>query len=127
MAIKELIQPIIEKNNTVESEELFEFIEALKTFDEEEIFIEKDSLKEDQLRFIYSYFGIFGDPLMDEENDPFPNGLLQKLALKGVNGVWMHVVLGQLAPQGRCFRNLEDSEIRLKNLQKIAQRAKNLE
>ncbi|MDO6438182.1 hypothetical protein Q4534_12220 [Cyclobacterium sp. 1_MG-2023] len=125
MAIKELIQPIIEKNNTVESEELFEFIEALKTFDEEEIFIEKDSLKEDQLRFIYSYFGIFGDPLMDEENDPFPNGLLQKLALKGVNGVWMHVVLGQLAPQGEEFPEFgEDSEIRLKNLQKIAQRAK---
>ncbi|AEL25654.1 hypothetical protein [Cyclobacterium marinum] len=125
VAIKELIRPILEKNNTEAAEDLFEFIDDLKTFDEKIAFVEKDSLAEDQLRFIYSYFGIFGDPLMDEDNDPFPNGLLQKLAQKGVNGVWMHVVLGQLAPQGEVFPEFgEGSEIRLMNLQKIARRAK---
>lgn len=125
MAIQELIRPIIEKNNTVKSEELFDFIDVLKTYDEEKVLIDTDSLQKDQLRFIYSYFGIFGDPLMDEENDPFPNGLLQKLAQKGVNGVWMHVVLSQLSPQVEMFPEFgEDSEIRLMNLQKIARRAK---
>lgn len=123
--IKEVIRPILANNEKNPSEDLFQFIEKLKTYDEEEVLVPRDSLKEDQLRFIYSYFGIFGDPLMDEENDPFPNGLLQKLAQKGVNGVWMHVVLNQLAPGGEAFPEFgEGSETRLKNLRKIAQRAK---
>lgn len=76
------------------------------------------------LRFIYSYFGVFGDPLLDPDSDPFPDGLLQKLAERGVNGVWLHVVLNQLAPEGKIFPEFGDrSDIRLKNLQKIAQRA----
>ncbi|MDN3687552.1 hypothetical protein [Cyclobacterium jeungdonense] len=76
------------------------------------------------LRFIYSYFGVFGDPLLDPESDPFPDGLLQKLAERGVNGVWLHVVLNQLAPEGEIFPEFGDqSDIRLKNLQKIARRA----
>lgn len=79
---------------------------------------------DNELRFIYSYFGVFGDPLLDPESDPFPEGLLQKLAERGVNGVWLHVVLNQLAPKGKLFPEYGDgSAIRLKNLQKIAQRA----
>src|SRR5690606_37767814 len=50
------------------------------------------------LRYIYSYFGVFGDPLMNPELDPYPEGLLEKLAFQGINGIWMHVVLSQLSP-----------------------------
>jgi hypothetical protein len=123
--IKKIIHPIFEQQKEREGEELFDFIETLKSFDPEEEIVERETLEDQQLRLIYSYFGIFGDPLMNEENDPFPDGLLQKLAARGVNGVWMHVVLSQLAPGGEEFPEFgEGSETRLRNLQKIAQRAK---
>ncbi len=49
------------------------------------------------VRFLYSYFAVFGDPLADPTLDPYPDALLQKYADLGVNGVWLHVVLRQLA------------------------------
>lgn len=77
------------------------------------------------LRFIYSYFGIFGDPLFDTLHDPYPDGLLSRLAAKGVNGIWMHVVLSQLAPGGNDFPEFgEGHHIRIANLRRIAERAK---
>ncbi|WP_236977965.1 hypothetical protein [Membranihabitans maritimus] len=79
---------------------------------------------EEGLRFIYSYFGVFGDPLMDPDLDPYPDGLLAQLAEFGVNGVWMHVVLNQLSHQSSVFPEFgEDSSIRLKRLQTIVDRA----
>jgi hypothetical protein len=47
-------------------------------------------------RFCYSYFALYGDPLL--EHDPFPEGYLQRLAATGVNGVWLHAVLYKLSP-----------------------------
>ncbi|MGE3315300.1 MAG: spore coat protein [Planctomycetaceae bacterium] len=76
------------------------------------------------LRFIYSYFGVFGDPLMDGGADPFPDGLLERLAEVGVNGVWMHVVLRQLAPGTPDFPEFGDGhQQRLENLRQIVRRA----
>ena len=76
------------------------------------------------LRYVYSYFGVFGDPLMNPELDPYPEGLLEKLAIQGVNGIWMHVVLNQLCERTPSFPEFgEGSEIRLKNLKKIVDRA----
>jgi hypothetical protein len=81
--------------------------------------------KTDELRFIYSYFGVFGDPLTDISLNPYPDGLLAKLASKGVNGVWMHVVLNQLAPGGGQFPEFGAGNARrLTNLRKIAANAK---
>lgn len=75
-------------------------------------------------RFIYSYFGVFGDPLIDTSIDPYPEGLLSKLAAKGVNGVWMHVVLNHMAPGGTKFPEFgEDHQQRITNLRKIVDRA----
>ncbi|HTN09130.1 hypothetical protein [Agriterribacter sp.] len=77
------------------------------------------------LRFIYSYFGIFGDPLIDTLHDPYPDGLLARLASKGVNGIWMHVVLNQLAPGGNDFPEFGEGHLtRLHNLRRIVERAK---
>ncbi len=77
------------------------------------------------LRLIYSYFAPYGDPLMHPELDPYPDGLLQRLADLGVNGVWMHVVLRNLAPGGDDFPEFgEGCETRLRNLQVLAARAK---
>ena len=49
-------------------------------------------------RFCYSYFALYGDPLLDEEADPFPEGYLERLAEVGVDGVWLPGILHKLAP-----------------------------
>ena len=57
----------------------------------------------DSPRYLYSYFGSYGDPLADDAPDSYPDGLLARLSECGVNGVWLHVVLRQLAPGGTDF------------------------
>lgn len=54
--------------------------------------------KRNGLRLIYSYFALFGDPLASQDVDPFPDGLLARLADMGVNGIWLHTVLRDMAP-----------------------------
>lgn len=100
----------------------FDFVEALKSVPEKS----KDySTAPDQLRYIYSYFGVFGDPLIDTLQDPYPEGLLAQLASRGVTGVWMHVVLNQMAPGGDLFPEFgAGHETRIANLKRIAERAR---
>lgn len=50
------------------------------------------------LRMCYSYFALYGDPLLDKEADPYPEGLLSRLAASGVNGVWLQALLYKLVP-----------------------------
>jgi len=77
------------------------------------------------LRFVYSYLAVYGDPLLDPQLDPYPDGFLERLSAVGVNGVWLHVVLRDLAPGGKTFPEFGvDHERRLANLQKLVQRAK---
>jgi len=77
------------------------------------------------LRFIYSYFASYGDPLADARLDPYPPGLLDRLANVGVDGVWLHVVLRRLAPGGDGFPEFGDGwEARLENLRRLVDRAK---
>ncbi len=75
-------------------------------------------------RYIYSYFAIYGDPLMNPELDPYPDGLLQRLSELGVDGVWMHVVWRQLAPSKIFPEFGQNHGIRLKNLRNLVERAK---
>lgn len=82
------------------------------------------SSSQSSLRYLYSYITAFGDPLLDTTLDPYPDGLLARLSASGVNGVWMHVVLRQLAPGGPDFPEWgADHEKRLANLRKIVDRA----
>lgn len=76
------------------------------------------------LRLIYSYFAMYGDPLMTPELDPFPDGLLQRLAEMGINGVWMHTVLRQLAPSETFPEFGAGADVRLANLRKLVERAR---
>jgi hypothetical protein len=79
---------------------------------------------QEKIRFLYSYFATFGDPLLTPELDPYPDGLLQRLSDLGVNGVWLHVVLRQLAP-GTLFAESGDGhEKRIANLRALVNRAK---
>lgn len=76
-------------------------------------------------RFLHSYCALFGDVLMDDKSDPFPEGLLSRLAELGVNGLWLHVTLAELAPGGADFPEFGiGHEKRLANLRKLAAKTK---
>ncbi|HSB14931.1 MAG TPA: hypothetical protein VLE22_10765 [Bryobacteraceae bacterium] len=74
-------------------------------------------------RFLYSHFALYGDPLMEPEADPFPDAYLEKLARRGINGVWMQAVLNNLAPSKQFPEFGEGSETRLRNLDALVRRA----
>ena len=77
------------------------------------------------LRFVYSYVAVYGDPLSNPELNPYPDGFLQRLSAVGVNGVWLHAVLRDLAPGGTTFPEFGvGHERRLANLAALVQRAK---
>jgi hypothetical protein len=79
------------------SEPLFSFIDKLK----EPIgsgSTPASAEEKPSLRMGYSYFALCGDPLLDPALDPYPDGLLARLAAAGENAVWLHVELGHLAP-----------------------------
>lgn len=77
------------------------------------------------LRIVYSYVAVYGDPLMNPELDPYPDGLLQRLSASGINGVWLQAVLRDLAPGGEPFPEFgAGSERRIMNLRALVARAK---
>jgi hypothetical protein len=75
-------------------------------------------------RFCYSYFALYGDPLLDTKLDPYPDGLLNRLAERGVNGVWLQGVLYKLAPFPWDPQLSDHYVERLANLRKLVARAK---
>jgi hypothetical protein len=76
------------------------------------------------LRFCYSYFALYGDPLLEQHADPYPDGLLARLADAGVNGVWLQAVLHKLAPCPWLPERSARYEKRLKNLRALVARAR---
>ena len=75
------------------------------------------------LRFCYSYFALYGDPLLEKHADPYPEGLLARLAQAGVNGVWLQAVLHKLAPFPWLPERSARYQERLKNLRALVARA----
>jgi len=74
-------------------------------------------------RFLYSYFALYGDPLMEGEAAGLPDGYLDRAAASGVDGVWVQAVLNTLAPS-RTFPEFGAGwEVRLKNLRALVERA----
>lgn len=79
--------------------------------------------KDEPLRFCYSYFALYGDPLLERDADPYSDGYLARLAGSGVNGVWLQAVLHKLAPCPLDSRRSAQFEERLENLRKLVRRA----
>ena len=76
------------------------------------------------LRIVYSYVSVFGDPLLNPKLNPYPDGLLERLSAVGINGVWLHAVLRDLAPGGTTFPEFGvDYERRLAALRTLVERA----
>jgi len=74
-------------------------------------------------RFVYSYFSLYGDPLVDPDVDSLPDGFLERLARAGINGVWLQGVLRSLAPSQIFPEFGAGWETRLENLKKLVDRA----
>ncbi|MBI5282187.1 MAG: hypothetical protein HY858_10935 [Candidatus Solibacter usitatus] len=73
-------------------------------------------------RYIYPFFALYGDPLLETEVDPLPDGYLEKLARTGINGVWMQALLNNLAPSKLFPEYGKRSEERLANLNRLTER-----
>ena len=104
------------------SEPLFHFVEALsqKPSDADR----PPSPSKISPRFCYSYFALYGDPLLETEADPYPEGYLARLAQSGVDGVWLQGVLAKLAPFPWDLKLSARHEERLKNLRALVARAR---
>jgi hypothetical protein len=75
-------------------------------------------------RFGYSYFALFGDPLLETEIDPLPDGYLSRMVESGMDSTWFHIVLSKLTPFPWDPEISRNWEIRLANLKKLVIRAK---
>ncbi len=75
-------------------------------------------------RFCYSYFALYGDPLLDPSLDPYPDGYLAQLAASGVDGVWLQGLLARLAPFPWDPAQSAGAEVRLANLRRLVERAR---
>lgn len=76
-----------------------------------------------ELRFLYSYSAVYGDPLINPALNPYPDGLLARLAELGINAVWLPVILYQLYPWHKFGRYSEGHERRLESLRELTERA----
>mgnify|MGYP000859806465 CR=1 FL=1 len=79
------------------------------------------------LRTVYSYFALYGDPLMTPELDPFPDALLAEYARMGIKGVWLQGILYQLVRFPFAPELSEGHEVRIANLKKLIERARSFD
>ena len=84
--------------------------------------IEKNTVFD--IRYIYSYFALYGDALLDPSLDPYPEGLLRRLSECGVNGIWMQGILYQLTPFPFEPSLSKGYEKRRESLKRLVEKAK---
>lgn len=75
------------------------------------------------LRMIYTYFGIYGDSLIEPEFDPYPEGLLSEMSKRGINAVWLQGVLYKLVPFDWAPELSSGWEKRIDSLKRLVKRA----
>ncbi len=105
-------------------ESLFHFVSELSTPPEKgesQVFTGSSGFSP---RFGYSYFALFGDPLLEPETDPLPDGYLARMVASGMDGAWMHLVLSKITPFPWDTSVSNKWEQRLENLKKLVFRAK---
>lgn len=76
------------------------------------------------MRIIYSYFALYGDPLLDSENDPYPEKLLAEYSSMGINGIWIQGLLYKLVRFPFEASISSGYEKRIKALRSLCERAK---
>mgnify|MGYP006279429303 CR=1 FL=1 len=105
------------------AEPLFSFVEALAKPPEDRGTAPKPDNQFDP-RFCSSYFMLYGDPFLEPEMNPYPDGYLQRLRDAGVNGVWLQAVLYKMTPFPWDPARSEGWETRLENLRTLTRRTR---
>jgi hypothetical protein len=107
-------------------EPLFQFVSDLSTAPQRSTTQVRAARRRFSPCFCYSYFALYGDPLLDNGADPYPEEYLARLAATGVDGVWLQSPLSTLAPfpwdETLSARHAE----RLTNLRSLVARARKL-
>ena len=75
-----------------------------------------------ELRMLYSYSALYGDPLIDAKLDPFPDNMLDVYAANGINALWMQAVLYSLVPWFGETPYSDGWQTRLENLRNLSKR-----
>lgn len=76
------------------------------------------------MKMVYSYSALYGDPLLDPEISSYPEDMLADYAACGVNAVWMQMTLYTVVPYfGENFSGSARWQERLENLRKLVARA----
>ena len=83
----------------------------------------RESFNNFDLRLMYSYSAVYGDPLLEPELDPYPADMLAAYRDYGVNGVWLQGILYSLVPWDIAPELSRGFQRRLENLRKLARRA----
>ena len=71
------------------------------------------------MKMAYSYSAVYGDPLLDSNNTPYPEKLLKQYAENGINAVWLQGTLYTLVPWLGETKYSANWELRLENLRKL--------
>ena len=102
-------------------EEPFAFLEKFKEAKHNNPELQKENSSD--LRLVYSYSAVYGDPLLEPEINPYPDGLLELLSKQGINGVWLQGILYTLVPWEIAPELSIGWEKRIENLRKLCRRA----
>lgn len=82
-----------------------------------------ERFKDFDLRLVYSYAAVYGDPLLAPALDPYPDDLLADYRDHGINGIWLQGILYTLIPWDVAPELSRGYEKRLENLRRLAERA----
>ncbi len=74
-------------------------------------------------RIIFSYFTVYGDGLIGEDGDAYPEGYLARLSRMGFNAIWMSAYLRDLVKVPQFPEFGEGSDVRIANLNALVSRA----
>lgn len=117
---KKRLQSVFPKGLPKQEEPFFHFVEELSAASPTKV-EEGDSMFSPRLA--YPYFALFGDPLLSESTDSYPDAYLEKMHAKGVDSIWMHIVLSKISPFPWDMKQSKNWEKRLANMAKLVDRA----
>lgn len=113
-----------ENSQTDNAFEFIDMFEKVSPLESDEELTELNVNKAAGLRMVYPYYALYGDTLIDESLDPFPERLLRQYAETGVNGIWIQGVLYQLVEYPFDKSLSEGWEKRIQSLNRLVQKAK---
>lgn len=122
--IKKVLREEFPEGIPVQEQPLFHFVKELSAQPDKKDAAIHPPTSGFSPRFGYSYFALFGDPLMEPEIDPLPNGYLARMVASGMDSTWIHIVLSKITPFPWDPAVSAHWEQRLENLKKLVARAK---